>query len=408
MRETRFLFLHAGEFDPTVLDSQVVDSIVAVAEHGIRFDMAVLMHGGPYLRKFAYNRQRQREVAERIGGSVRVYLTPRKTDRVGDTIGAWQLAFELARGRAQRTVIHARGDTAGFYASRVRKGRNSVRAIYDARGDVEAEARHFAEQTGMPPARLAPQLAAIQRHRAAAVAGADHLLCVSTALRDLLISRHDADPARFSVVACLADEKKFHLDEAERVRTRRALGWDDRFVVIFPGRFGRWHQGPEMTAVVAGLMQSQPDVFFQILTPDVEEARRIAVAALPEGRYDVRSVTHAEVAPHLRAADLGLLLREAHPLNAVACPTKFAEYMMSGLPVLISPGIGDCSVFVAAQDAGVVLANLDPGTAAAALTRLRSEPAAARRERIAQAAAGFSRQRAAREMAALYRRLADD
>jgi len=38
----------------------------------------------------------------------------------------------------------------------------------------------------------------------------------------------------------------------------------------------------------------------------------------------------------LQAADMGILLRKKDPLNEVAAPTKFAEYMMTGLPTLIS------------------------------------------------------------------------
>ena len=142
------------------------------------------------------------------------------------------------------------------------------------------------------------------------------------------------------------------------------------------------------------------------MTPDVEEARSLAKEVLLEDRYDVRAVPHAEIPRYLRAADLGLLFREPHPLNEVACPTKFAEYMMSGLPVLISGCIGDCSPFVAEHAAGVVLQRPDADAAVAAVTRIRAEPAHVRRARIAGLAGRFSRQRAAREMAELYLRLA--
>ena len=110
---------------------------------------------------------------------------------------------------------------------------------------------------------------------------------------------------------------------------------------------------------------------------------------------------------HLRAADLGILLRAPDPLNEVACPTKFAEFMMSGLPVLISAGIGDCSRFVAEQNAGAVLDAPDPAAAAAAVARLRAEPDAARRARIGAAGRTLSRQHYVGEMAALYRRMAE-
>ncbi len=408
MTDARFLFLHSGEFDPTVIDSQVVDSIVALSAHGVRFDMLVLMHGSPWLRKREYNRRRQREIEERIGARVRVVLSPAKGSPIGDWFAARIISAAVTAGRAKRTVLHARGDSVAYYAGRVAARRRDVRYVYDARGDVEAEFRFYGPRDGLAPDAIERRLAAIRRHRAGAVAGASHVLCVSSVLRDRLLALHPKDPARFSVIPCVADAGKFYANDRERAETRRELGLDDRFVVIFPGRFQAWHYGREMLAVVAELMRSFADVHFVVLTPDADEARSLAAQTLPEGRYEVRSAPHAEVPRYLRAADLGLLFREPHPLNEVACPTKFAEYMMSGLPVLISAGIGDCSPFVTDHAAGVVMERPDPQAAVAAVSRLRAEPADARRARIASLAERFSRQRAAREMAELYLRLAGE
>ena len=403
----RFLFLHTAELEPTVLDSQIVDSIVALGAHGLRFDMAVLLHGNPYVHEFRYNRRRQREIEDRIGGRVRIYLTPQKMKPVGDAVGTAELALELVRGgRGRRTVIHARGETAGFYANQVMRLGLDVRYVYDVRGDSEAEFLYQAEEFGYDERRRAASLPGIERHGLAAAHGASAIWCVSAVLRDRICARYGCDPAIMSVIPCVADEHKFYPDDAEREATRRELGLANKFVVVFPGRLGRWHCGPEMLALVQGLMKAYEDVHFLVLTPDVDEGTRMAAAALPEGRYDVRSARHTEVPRFLRAADLGLLLREAHPLNEVACPTKFGEYVSCGLPVLISAGIGDCSRFVAENRAGVVLERPDPAVAVAALPTLRSEPSAERRARISSSAGIFSRERAAREMAEVYRRLA--
>lgn len=404
--EARFLFLHSAELEPTVLDSQVVDSIVALANHGIQFDMAILLHGEPYFRSFSYTRRRQREIAERIGGSVRVYLTPQKMKPIGDAIGTAELAFELLRGGRRRTVIHARGDTSGFYASQMVRLGLDARFIYDVRGDIEAEFLYNAKDRCLDERSRRERLEGIEKHRSAALRHASHVWCVSSVLRDRLERRYGCDSGRMSVVPCVADERKFHVDDTDRETTRRELGLDGKFVVVFPGRLGRWHCGAEMLVLMQALMKASDDVFFLVLTPDVEEGRQMAAEMLPAGSYDVRSVPHAEVPRFLRAADLGLLLRARDPLNEVACPTKFGEYVLSGLPALISDGIGDCSGFVSANDAGAVLSALDPDAAVKAMWRIRSEPAAARRTRIASLSAPFSRGRAAAEMAAVYQRLA--
>jgi len=54
-------------------------------------------------------------------------------------------------------------------------------------------------------------------------------------------------------------------------------------------------------------------------------------------------------------ADYGFLLRERSLANAVAAPTKFAEYLAAGLKVLISPGVGDYSDLVEKHALGHVI-----------------------------------------------------
>jgi len=403
---TRFLFLVSEAPNATVIDSQVVDPIVAVGREGVSMDLLFLADPRPYFARRAYYHERCRDIAARTGGSARVVPIPRKHTPIGAAIAPWVVAREILRAPG-RLVIHARTDFSGFVASRLARATRRVRFLYDARGDVEGEFRLNASLRGASGPRLDRTLARLLRLRHAAVTHAEHVLCVSTVLRDRLVERHGIDPAKTTVVPCVADATKFGLDEAERATARRELGVEDRFVVVYPGRIGAWHYTEESFRVVRGLMEADPRAFFLVLTPDLEAARTLAAKMLPEGRYEIRSAAHAEVPRHLRAADLGLLLRAPDPLNEVACPTKFAEYVMSGLPVLISRGIGDCTGFVETHRVGAVLEAPDPAAAVAAVAALRIEPEAARRARIAAAGALLSRQRYAREMAALYRRVAD-
>ena len=50
-----------------------------------------------------------------------------------------------------------------------------------------------------------------------------------------------------------------------------------------------------------------------------------------------------------------MLIRENTVTNQVASPTKFAEYLACGLPVIISDNLGDYSVFVETNGCGVNL-----------------------------------------------------
>jgi hypothetical protein len=59
----------------------------------------------------------------------------------------------------------------------------------------------------------------------------------------------------------------------------------------------------------------------------------------------------------LAASDLGFLLLRSTANIEVASPSKFSEYLNSGLPVLITPRVGDFSALIAATGAGAIVSD---------------------------------------------------
>jgi glycosyltransferase involved in cell wall biosynthesis len=92
------------------------------------------------------------------------------------------------------------------------------------------------------------------------------------------------------------------------------------------------------------------------LTKDIQMIKSI-ISEFPEIKNNVMffSVLNDEVCQYLNAADYGILFRENTIMNNVASPTKFAEYMLCGLPVLISEGVGDYSDYTIKHNVGVLI-----------------------------------------------------
>ncbi len=72
----------------------------------------------------------------------------------------------------------------------------------------------------------------------------------------------------------------------------------------------------------------------------------------------IRSVEHDEVNAYLNAADAAFMLRHRNTTNCVASPTKFAEYCMAGLPVVMSDAVQ--GAFANATRFGNYVAEHDP------------------------------------------------
>ena len=74
----------------------------------------------------------------------------------------------------------------------------------------------------------------------------------------------------------------------------------------------------------------------------------------------------------LGAADVSLSIIRSSIARVPSSPTKFAEYLAAGLPVLSSAGIGDMDAHIAEARVGVVLRGFDRAAYADALRELET------------------------------------
>jgi glycosyltransferase involved in cell wall biosynthesis len=101
---------------------------------------------------------------------------------------------------------------------------------------------------------------------------------------------------------------------------------------------------------------------------------------------EVDSVPHAEVSRRLLGMDAGLHFLPRGRAEHAGSPTKIGEYWASGLPVVVSPNIGDSDRVIASRRVGVVVdahSDEDYARSALALRALLREPDLRRRCRAA-------------------------
>ncbi|MCO5171731.1 MAG: glycosyltransferase [Planctomycetes bacterium] len=373
---TRLLFLTTEGFAPTVHDAQVLDLLRALDGVGLRFDLMVM---DPLLLRTLLDRAgraRLRRLASAVPGRLVVRPYVPFEDRAGAPVARLLLRRHL---RGQRpALVHARGLWAAYAAlgAARRLPRGLVRVVYDARGDHEAEhAFHVAGRGDARDRRVRPGLARIRRAEAIVCRRAARVLCVSDALRDVLEARHPGTAAKADVIPCGVDDLRFRPDPAARAAARQRLGLGDKFVVCYAGALGPYHLPEQVVRAGAVARRVRHDAHLLLVTPEVERGRALAAAVgLGPDAATVVAASHDEVPALLNAADVGLLLRREDPVNAVASPTKLAEYLACGLPVIVSDGIGDASALVREERVGEVVRDVDdPVALERALRRLIDE-----------------------------------
>jgi glycosyltransferase involved in cell wall biosynthesis len=344
MSRRGIILLFEGLAD-TVVDAQVLGHARDMRRHGIaELEVWAVACSAEAQRR---SLERREAAAERAGGPVRVFRGVAPTLPGSAWANARRLAPEIG-GFGRLELLHARTDYAAEVVSHL-GGARSSRKIWDCRGDVEAEVR--ARHPGPSPWRAALrawQIAGARRRVRAARRSCDGAIFVTSALREKLVA--GALAGRSEIIPGGADSELFFVSPELRARKRLELGWPEGApILVYSGGLAPYQCWEESVALFRRLREATPGLRLLVLTPR-PEAARLALAGLPEEAWQLRAAKLEEVNAYLNAADAALLLRRPDPLNRVAFPTKFAEYGMTGLPILMTDALPEPLAF--AQGAG--------------------------------------------------------
>jgi glycosyltransferase involved in cell wall biosynthesis len=148
---------------------------------------------------------------------------------------------------------------------------------------------------------------------------------------------------------------------------------------VWSGSVGTWYRFD-----LAGRAAAALSLPLTVITRQVDLAR----AQLDGYPAEIRSVSPDEVPAQVFAGDIGLCLIVSSFSKTASAPTRFAEYLAAGMPVLVTPGVGDLERLVEEHGVGAVLRGEDDAALAAAAGRVRELAAdPATRERCRRLAA---------------------
>lgn len=238
--------------------------------------------------------------------------------------------------------IVARGPLAGWIVRRAINKKFCTEIIIQARGLV-AEEYQYAHRGARGISRLIHALRArwycrVERYvYGASIDGITFSIeVVSAALRDYLVERFGTKVS-WCVQADFDVPVKVEKNQvtAWRASVRAQLGINvQTSVYCFSGAAKSW-QCPELIADYFGQLQKKNrELFFLVLTPDVEKFNALLSGMLLPKSYTVLNVNHQKIYRYLSAADVGIILREPSVISWVARPVKAMEYEAIGLKVI--------------------------------------------------------------------------
>lgn len=178
--------------------------------------------------------------------------------------------------------------------------------------------------------------------------------------------------ARIITVPCSVNLIDFAFCPSTRQQMRQRLDLADEAVVgVYVGKFGGIYYDEEAFQ----LFKETADFFgpaFRLLLltplPVAQVQAKLVTAGFDLARVIITLAPFAEVPNYLSAADFAFGLHRPTPYVS---PIKVGEYWASGLPVLLTDGVGDDSGIIAAEGGGAVFNLAQAGSVQQALRRIQ-------------------------------------
>lgn len=133
--------------------------------------------------------------------------------------------------------------------------------------------------------------------------------------------------------------------------------------IIWCGSVGTWYRFELVPALARAL--SLP---LHVITRQV----KLATAVLDGVPATVEAMPPQQVPTALRSGDVGVSLCVGSASKIASAPTRLAEYLASGMPVIVNPGVGDVVELVEHHRVGVVLRGDDAAAIADAADQVRA------------------------------------
>jgi len=282
--------------------------------------------------------------------------------------GAW-LAAGLAR-RQKLDVLHARGHIPALMGS-LAKRLSGGRLLFDIRGFLPEE---YTDAGVWPEGGyLFRTMKRLERHL---LSTSDAFVVLTKRASEILFpGRTDVDihGRPIEIIPCCVDEARFAAAEKiSRSEARSKLNVEGRRVFVYVGSFGGWYMTDEMTKFLAEAHRQDPSTYSMILTQSLPEeiVARLRGLGLSDEDFFVGKVNPEDVPHYLRAADAAISFIKPCYSKLSSSPTKIAEYLAGGLPVVCNTGVGDLDELIETDRVGVVISEFNNEAYGRALTQL--------------------------------------
>jgi len=269
--------------------------------------------------------------------------------------------------RERIDIIHGRSHLAALIGLLARPF-TGARVIFDIRGLL---AEDYVEAGNWPAGGL---LYRITRSVKRVLSRADGFVVLTDRARAAMFPAVSEKPIQI-IPTCFDPERW----SAPQEDIREAIGARGRTIVVYAGSLGITYLTKELADFFAVARTIDETAFLLVTTHSSPRLIREQLdrTGIPAADFHIAYVPPEKLPAYLCASDIAMSLVKPGYSRMAASPTKFAEYLASGLPVISTREIGDMDAVIENERVGVLVDGLDDQSYADAFRKadaLRKQP----------------------------------
>ena len=165
------------------------------------------------------------------------------------------------------------------------------------------------------------------------------------------------------VIPCCADTQHFVIQpDHVKSQTRKQLGIpEDANVIGYLGSLGTWYMLNEMLDFFSVLLTKKPSSVFFLITNDSPDMilKNAKQRQISETAIVIKSASRQQVPTYVSVLDFGIFFIKPLYSKKGSSPTKLAELLSCGIPIITNKGVGDVDELIVQNQCGVLIESFD-------------------------------------------------
>lgn len=211
---------------------------------------------------------------------------------------------------------------------------------------------------------------------------ADYTISLTHAAKEEIHSwKHiDNNPVKIEVIPCCADLDFFDPEKVDgkiknAIKTELDIG-EDETILSYLGSIGSWYMLDEMLDFFIVYCHAYPAARFFFITGDQHELirKKASERNIDPQKIIIRPAMRKEVPSCIALSTHSVFFIRPTYSKISSSPTKQAELMGMGMPVVSNDGVGDTAAIIEKYKSGIVIKNFSNGAYKKAVEELQHFP----------------------------------